>query len=199
MATIPAVPNFVLYDDSLQNLQDLSACVAFGCQSPVVWKFYATSNQSITSSTNTQFEFQAKALDTDGVYSGSGATAGEATIVTTGYYDLEFGFQITNPSSVPWALWMEITTGANNPAGSGVVTWIGNYGDYVTGQSGVGQGIACFDTSPCLWPGDVVSCWCYIGAAATTAYNQSASANNSIGNNPDTPCWFSGRLVALGP
>lgn len=201
MATIPAVPNFVLFDNSLQNLQDLSACVAFGCQTPVAWKFYATANQSFSAATNAQIEFQAKALDTDGVYGGSGSTAGEAVIVTPGYYDIELGVQITNyTASDPWAIWVLLTTGANNPQyGSGFTMWLANIGDYITGQSSIGQGIASFDTTPCLWPGDTLACYFYCAAAVTSAYAQGASGNVSIGGNPDTPVYFSGRLASLGP
>lgn len=196
MATRPTIPYFPYQDDSLTNLQNMSAAAAFAGQCPVIWHLYKTASQAITASTSTQVTFGTAAIDTDGVKSGGGAV-----IVTPGFYDVEatVGWQnAATQASV--LLYFTLTAGTANPLPTGTVIPFGNLGDLADAVAADDSVFTTAATTPMCYPGDAIAVMFFCSQAVTLsiAFNESGVPND-LGGVPDGGPIFTGMLVSEGP
>lgn len=194
---IPAVPTFTAQDVSVQNLQQLSTCVAFlSCsQDFPLWHLYKgpTLGQGFTATTYTGVTWPNVAIDTDHVVSGTGANI---TINTTGYYVMEacIPFQTQASGYAVQALFVW-TAGPSNP----------HFASGTTKQFGVrsGESQAATGANEVICIDDICPVVCYIGD--TLAVNVWASVGATIDSNVPVGatqgrcvCSFSGRWVRTG-
>lgn len=196
MTARPVVPRFVAQDSSLTNLQLLSASVAFLGTSAVGWRLQKNGNQSLTAGVTAQITFGNKPFDPDGVLS-----SGAASINTQGYYDCEctLPFSNTGTAGATARLWFQVTTGSNNPLGSGVSLQFGRLSDLTTGSNDE-MSLSIKGTSPCLYVNDTVQVQANIGASnVTVSASWNNSGNNDLAGFPDGGAQFTGILISEGP
>jgi hypothetical protein len=118
MATIPTVPSFTFQQaPSIAVLNQLASCVTFATRLPA-WAAL-TGSQSLTNNTVTALSWTA-VTDRDGGTSGT-----EYIAQTPGYYELAAGVSFASNSTGVRLAYFVVTTGANNPGGSGHTTIFG--------------------------------------------------------------------------
>lgn len=197
MATRPRVPQFPANDSSLTNLQDLSSSVSFVGAETVGWHFYQTIDQALLAGVAATITWNSVAFDPDGTH-----TANGASINTRGYYDCEATIPYSNTSAAGKTAWadFQITTGANNPLGSGVTVHFGRLSDLTSGNADE-MSYTIYGTTPiCLFPADLISVVVNVGFTnVTVSHNFNNSGNNDLGGFPDGGMRFTGIWISEGP
>lgn len=197
MVARPTAPVFAANDSSLTKLQALSDSVAMAGVVQVGWNLEKASDQGpLTAGANTVITFGTVYFDPDGVSGSSGAV-----IVTPGYYDCEAQLPFSNTASANQTCigFFRVTTGSNNPLGSGVTYQFGGGNDLTTG-SGDEMSLIIFGTSPMLYAGDTVVVMLKVtGTGVTVSHTWNNSGNNDLGGFADGGATFTGALVSEGP
>ena len=183
---IPSVPPLPAgHVVQLADLQALASAASFLLAPPMTKALDETGGQTIGTSSTT-INFTNNPIDIDGAW-----TAGNPsrfTIQTPGWYKIRYAISLDNIGGVgPFVSWVKSTTGANNPAGAGVVSspfWSG-YSPSTASGANVFLGAAG------LWPfylytGDYLQVSCF-GAASGAVTNIADPA----GGSPFGGSWFS--------
>lgn len=196
MATRPNVPVFAAQDSSLTNLQNLSDSVGFLATTPVAWHLYKTSNQGpLVTGSPTQILFSQVAFDPDAM-----ASSGGVIIQTRGFYDCEATLNFSNTAAAGQSVlaFFQITTGSNNPLGSGVTIRFGQFADLTTGNADQMSVTLC-GTSPPVYINDLIQVFLRVtGTTVTVSATWNASGNNDIGGFPDGGVYFTGQRISEG-
>jgi hypothetical protein len=193
---IPTIPTFVTGESSLAHLQQLSQAVSM-CSVAAnfpMWRFYnGGAVQALTTSTWNTVRTANVAVDTDGVFTGTG----QALIVTQGYYKCEacLPFEGQSASWLAQGVFKVVAGGSNPHYTSGAFAYFGGAATWSAYTS------TSVDTSLCLngkcpwvcYPGDTIS---------VQTYPLSATTINNGQNNSATAGWFtpqfSGRWISIG-
>jgi hypothetical protein len=173
--TLPTLPNMPAgYVATAADMNNLAYACTFLLTKPVASVQDTNNTQVFTSSPPVALPFNTKNYDTDGMWS-SGAN-NKLTIQTPGWYKFRYTVFATTAGGVTDAFgtYLESTTGANNPAGAGVVSsdhWHG-YTDVFSSSGGAAgaSGIWPFY----LYAGDFLQLFA-LGLAAALNYTLSNS------------------------
>lgn len=195
MAALPQIPVFEQGDYHLWRLQQLSAAVAFACRAPVIFHAYATNNQPLGANFPTAVQWVVQA-DSDSGFHGVGPTAYVAQ--TPGYFHVDAGVNCAT-SAVDGLLRVSllVTTGGNNPAGPGVVTYIASRSDDM-GANTQQESLTLSATTPYLYLFDSISVEVLCSQATTITAGWGSSGNNDLNGFPDGSPSFTGMLVSPG-
>jgi hypothetical protein len=116
MATVPTVPTFTDGTaPSAANMEALAQAVNFlvDCDQRPIWHFLAVAGQAIPSNAFTTVKYTNVAVDSDAVFT---SASGTATIVTQGYYDMEYCLGIQSAASgASFSTRFIVTAGTHNP------------------------------------------------------------------------------------
>ncbi len=124
--TIPTIPVLPAgYVAQVADMNNLSSMATFLLTKPMARVHDGVGTGTLTANASTVTTYSVKDFDTDGMWNVSSPT--RLTIQTPGWYRVRYGVCITTASLVS-NTYAIITTGANNPAGSGVITncWPGS-------------------------------------------------------------------------
>jgi hypothetical protein len=124
MATVPTIPEIPAGSvATATQMNDLAYAMTFFLQDKPLAQAKASSGQSVTGSTQNIVALGTKVFDNDGMWSSS---FNGLTVQTQGWYRFSYGI----PCPVITDGHIFITTGTNNPAGSGVTStyWPGTEG-----------------------------------------------------------------------
>ena len=196
MTTRATVPVFAFEDSDITNLQNLSSSVALMATTKVGWRTYKNNDQSLTAGNNAQITFSGNAFLAD-----VSISSGGILIATQGYYECECNLPFSNTSSAGASAraWFTVTTGSNNPTGSGVSIIFGRLSDLTSGD-GDEMSFTLFGASPCLYPGDLIEVNANIGGSnVTVSASWNNSGNTDLAGVPDGGAQFTGALVSEGP
>lgn len=168
--TIPTLPSSLPAGYVVQP-GDLTS-IAYGCTflltKPITRVHQATTGESVTTS-GTQINWDTVDFDTDGMW--NSGTPSVLSAQTPGFYKIRYLVQLTSTSNIGNA-YAFITTGSNNPAGSGVTYQC--WGSYAWGVSSYSMGASGILPSY-LYAGDKVQVIGYPHMAATTISTDVAS------------------------
>lgn len=117
--TIPKIPNLPAgYTVQLADMQNLAAAATFLLNKPMTRIRDTSGGQSITTSP-AAVTFSVADLDIDGMWNVSNPT--RLTVQTPGWYRALYSVNCGG-TTMSYTSWITSTTGANNPAGAGVVS-----------------------------------------------------------------------------
>lgn len=160
--TIPTLP--AGYVVQLDDLQDLAEAATFLLNKPITRVIDETGGQAI-GTTPLTVHFTNAIFDTNGMW--ASAQNGRLTVQTPGWYKVRYGVNVGTVGGT-FITWAFVTTGPNNPAGSGIVLqpcW-GGYVD-VPATSSPGWADAGGIVPNYLYAGDFIGV--HVKAAATGA------------------------------
>lgn len=180
MATLPTVPSFVTGETpSIVKLNQLAGAAAFITTLPA-WCQLSGSGQNLTTGTVTALTWT-ETDDRDNGHSNSTNPA-RYTAQTPGYYDLAADVRFAASGAGDRLAFFQVTTGANNPGGAGLIT---AFGALKTTADNTGTtNLAISMASPYLYLLDYVEVYAQQTSGGTLA--------------TDT-CFFSIALAGLGP
>jgi hypothetical protein len=164
MATLPSVPTFTTgQTPSIAVLNQLAYCVTFLNTVPAFGQF--TASQSVSNSTTTALSWT-KVTDRDGGWSSGNPT--RYTAQTGGYYQFSGLVSVPTTSSATCSAWFQVTTGSNNPNGSGLTQRFA-YTD--AGTTSGATALSLGELSPYLYVLDYVECYVFqnTGSSQSTA------------------------------
>ena len=117
--TIPTIPTMPAgYVVQAADMNNLAYGATFLLTKPIVRVRDAAGSQAVTV-TFTSVAFNTKDFDTDGMWSSGSNTL--LTIQTPGFYKVSYAVDaLAASTSVPMNTIVQVVTGANNPAGTGV-------------------------------------------------------------------------------
>lgn len=125
--TIPVLtPVPAGYVVQLSDLQAMTSACTFLMTKPLARIHMASSGQSLPTGSGTAITFNTVDFDTDGTWNSGSPT--RLTIQTPGFYKVRYTVGLGTSTS--GNSWVQVTTGTNNPAGSGVLSQC--YGAYAT-------------------------------------------------------------------
>lgn len=143
----------------VSDLQAMTSACTFLMNKPIARVHMTTAGQSLPT-TPAAVTYNTADFDTDGMWGGSGSANLYAR--TPGYYKVRYGVNQNGATGNGWIL---LTTGANNPAGSGVTT---EYcGSYVYGWTASTMACASGLIPVYMYVGDYVSAY-FAGNVATS-------------------------------
>lgn len=183
--TIPALP--AGYVVQLADMQNLAAAATFALNKPYARVYDATGGVAILT-TPTLVTYTNASFDPDGMWSVTNPN--RLTIQTPGWYKVRHSTNAgTSKTHVAWAI---STTGANNPAGSGI-TSSPYWGGYCNGVSGA-QGARPHAAG--IWPfylyaGDYVQIQVQANATGNST-GTGAPGGGTVGGS-----WFSLEMVSI--
>lgn len=173
LPSVPDIPAGSIV--TADQLNDIGSACTFLLNKPMALVFDSAGGQSVgtTYPPTANVSFASKYYDTDGIWSSGAPT--KLTIQTPGFYKVWYTIVCASgtPLAVGAGLWE--TTGASNPAGSGVS--IGPFwGTYVEPQSTTGARASCMGLWPVyLYAGDSLSLRAYAATNTTTTSNTNPS------------------------
>jgi hypothetical protein len=178
--TVPTIPSLPAgHVVTLADMQALASAATFLLTKPIVLIEQVINAQAINTGLNTLNNFTAGGLiyDTDGMW--SSGTPSRLTVQTPGWYRVSYGINC-GTSGGTYGSCVRSTTGANNPAGSGVVS-LNHWAGYtnVTATSNPGYAGASGLWPAYLYAGDYLQLQMDAAAAGTsTGLAAPGSANN---------------------
>lgn len=179
MATIPTVPTITTGSTpSIATLNQLAACVTFVSVLPA---FATLSGSQTLPSTPATALTWTTITDRDGGHSNS-VNPTRYTAQTPGYYDMSASVTFASNASAPRLAYFQVTTGPNNPGGSGNATLFG--GSMTQPAGSLATRVTIGQLSPYLYLGDYVEVY---------AYQNSGSGLSTA------TCYWQLALVSLGP
>jgi hypothetical protein len=164
MGTIPAVPTFPAgYAAQGAQLAELCAAITWLMSGKPLAQLAQNVAQSLTNATAAAVSWDTKVTDRDSGWSSSHDT--RYTAQTPGYYLAAASVSIGTSSGAQIAFF-QVTTGSNNPAGSGVTTKFGRAAIPASGACVVVKSL-----TPYLYDLDYVEVWAEqtSGSTVTTA------------------------------
>lgn len=197
MATLPTFPVFTRNDYQLAKLQALSAAVAFACRAPVIFHLYKTGNQSIPGATLTAVNWDAASADSD--FGWQNVAPSRYIVQTPGYFHCDWGVNCTTSATDGlFTTSLRVTSGANNPAGGGVVSYVSARDDDI-GAFSTQESLAGSAAVPYLYVLDYLEVVVACTQATTITAGWNSSGNNDPNGFPDGSPSFTGMLISLGP
>lgn len=136
MVTVPSLPSLgagALVSSA--QLSQIASVADFLCQGKPLAMTRASTTQSLTAGSRTTITFGTKVFDNDGMFN-SGQTT-RLTVQTNGWYNISYSIPISGSGQTTTDGGAFITTGSNNPSGSGVVEacWGGMNGNINPGTT----------------------------------------------------------------
>lgn len=182
MAIVPTVPTFTAGSSpSYATLNQLGYAVSFLLQPPkaVLQQINAapfSGGQAIAATTATAIGWNSAISNSDSAWSAANNT--RVTCQTPGYYLFEAVWQSTAETSSGYrGAFFQVTTGANNPGGAGLITPFGSSRPpNVTSATGVNYtAVGAALISPYLYVLDYVELIAYSSHAETTGFADGGS------------------------
>lgn len=181
--TIPTIPSLPAgYIAQAADLNNLAYAAQFLLNRPLTRIHDSAGGQAIGTAGTTAISFAHVDYDNDSMYSSSQPT--RLAVQTPGYYRVDYmisGYQ--SNGSNPMNTWAQVTTGSNNPQGSGVITevWPG----YGVGNVGA-QAVCCGRGS------GIIPLFMYAGDYVTVYAQCTATGQTTA-----TPSQFSSSYLCL--
>jgi hypothetical protein len=153
MGTVPVVPSFPAgYAAQGAQLAELCTAITWLMSGKPLTRLEQTAAQTLTTATTAPVTWDAKIVDRDSGWS-SGSDS-RYTAQTPGYYLLAACVSFASNATGARVVAFQVTTGPNNPAGSGLTTLFGRTG--IPAASGAASSASAKSLTPYLYDLDYV-------------------------------------------
>ena len=174
---LPTFPAFAYQETpTLAKLQSLAGAVSFATQVPIVASLKMSATQAVTASTATAVGWTVEECDSDNMHSTT-VNPSRLTAQTQGYYRMHAAIALSIPSATEYEAYFQQTTGSSNPAGSGHTVKFGADASVSGSTTSDYMALSIRSLTPCLYAGDYVEAYVFVGAACTIQYSFGATGN----------------------
>jgi hypothetical protein len=176
--TIPTIPSMPAgYVATSTDMNNLAYCCTFLSTKPISRVRDAAGGQALsTTGSPVIINFATKDIDTDGMW--SSGTPNRLTIATPGWYKFRYAIATGTGTTLRVCGQTISTTGANNPAGSGVVSspYWGSYSYSASGNTAYARAAGIWPFY--LYAGDYLQVQGFTDNAVSTVTTAPSAGNN---------------------